>query len=312
MLPEVSVIMSVYNGQDYLRESIESILNQTFKNFEFIIIDDGSTDRSREIINSFSDNRIKLICQENTGLAIALNKGIGISCAPLIARMDADDIALPERLEIQMRFLKEDKGYVLVGSNAIVIDMNDEFVFQTRLPLTWEEIQKNFPESSFLHSSVVFSKEVFHLCGGYFEEISMLYSFEDSILWNKIKDYGKMANIATPLLKYRLTPTAATTKSGREAQVAAKVLIDIVKEGKLSLENRGKLLSNKSLCDKNERLRNYYIHLAKKYLWDNYQPVTARKNLKNALKIAPIQIFPIILFIVSLFPKNIIRILKKY
>ncbi|HMM61548.1 MAG TPA: glycosyltransferase family A protein, partial [Candidatus Rifleibacterium sp.] len=97
-MPEISVVMSVYNSEAWLREAVASILAQTFTDFEFIIINDGSTDGSLDIIESFRDSRIVLVNQENAGLAAALNRGVQFAKASLIARMDADDVSLPERL----------------------------------------------------------------------------------------------------------------------------------------------------------------------------------------------------------------------
>ena len=96
--PLISVVMSVYNADRYLRESVKSILDQSFDNFEFIIINDGSTDSSMKILQSFSDPRIRLITQENKGIAASLNEAISLARGRFIARMDADDISLPNRL----------------------------------------------------------------------------------------------------------------------------------------------------------------------------------------------------------------------
>ena len=112
--------MPVYNGEKYLQEAIESILNQTFKDFEFIIINDGSTDKTLEIIKSFTDPRIKLITQENRGIIYSLNKGITESRGKYIARMDADDISLPERLEKEYRFLEQNPNYGIVGTTFLI------------------------------------------------------------------------------------------------------------------------------------------------------------------------------------------------
>ncbi len=104
IVPEISVIMSVFNGQDYLSEAIESILNQSFTNFEFIIINDASIDRSKEIIELYKDPRIVIITNDQTlGLAKSLNKALKIAKGNFIARMDADDIAIYNRLEIQFK-----------------------------------------------------------------------------------------------------------------------------------------------------------------------------------------------------------------
>src|SRR5580698_9685158 len=104
--PKVTVLMPVYNGEKYIKEALESILQQTFIDFEFLIINDGSTDNSVSIIKSFNDNRIRLIHNEkNSGLVYSLNKGIGLSNGEYIARMDCDDVSIPERLEKQVGFL---------------------------------------------------------------------------------------------------------------------------------------------------------------------------------------------------------------
>ena len=120
--PLVSVIMHVYNSSEYLIESIESILNQTFRNFELIIINDGSTDESEKIIKSYADKRIVFFIQENKGLASTLNRGINQARGNWIARMDADNISYPNRLEEQLKFLINNKACVAVGSNADYVD----------------------------------------------------------------------------------------------------------------------------------------------------------------------------------------------
>ena len=119
----ITVLMSVYNGEEYLRIAIDGILNQTYNDFEFIIINDGSTDQSRNIICSYTDKRIKLIDNDkNNGLIYSLNKGIENASGKYIARMDADDISLPTRLQKQFDYLESNKHFALVGSSAILID----------------------------------------------------------------------------------------------------------------------------------------------------------------------------------------------
>jgi glycosyltransferase involved in cell wall biosynthesis len=121
--PKVSVVMSVYNGEKYLCEAIDSILNQTFENFEFLIVNDGSTDRTLEILQSYRDPRIKVINNErNIGLTASLNKGLKIAKGEYVARMDADDVSFPHRLEQQKAFLDRNPRVAMVGSWAEVID----------------------------------------------------------------------------------------------------------------------------------------------------------------------------------------------
>jgi glycosyltransferase involved in cell wall biosynthesis len=160
----VSVLMPVYNGEKYLREAIKSILNQTFTNFEFIIINDGSTDNSLYIIKSFKDNRIKIIeNKENLGLIKTLNKGINLAQGKYIARMDADDIALPKRLEKQIEFLEKNPKYSFVGTRAKYIynnsntaTINEPFIkFEEEEILFW-----SFFYCPFVHPSILIHKNI--------------------------------------------------------------------------------------------------------------------------------------------------------
>src|ERR1700755_1199399 len=114
--PMITVLMPAYNAEHYIAEAIASVLQQTYANFELVIVNDGSTDGTRNIIKTFRDPRIKLIDQANMGVAAALNTGLGHARAPYIARFDADDICYPERLEKQLDFLQSNPDYILVGS----------------------------------------------------------------------------------------------------------------------------------------------------------------------------------------------------
>ena len=126
--PEISVIMPVYNGDKFLIKSIKSILNQTFKNFEFIIINDGSSDNSLKIIESFDDRRIKFFNNlENRGISFTLNKGLKVAKGKYIARQDQDDISLPDRLTLQLEYIREN-NIDLVDTNLTFIDENDQYI----------------------------------------------------------------------------------------------------------------------------------------------------------------------------------------
>ena len=126
--PEISVLMPVYNGDKFLIKSIESILNQTFENFEFIIINDGSNDDSLKIIESFNDRRIKFFHHsENRGITFALNKGLHIAKGEYIARQDQDDISLPERFILQLEYIREN-NIDLVDTNLTFVDENDQYI----------------------------------------------------------------------------------------------------------------------------------------------------------------------------------------
>ena len=126
--PKISVLMPVYNGDQFLDKSINSVLNQTFNNFEYIIINDGSTDDSLKIIESYEDNRIKIInFSKNMGIAAALNNGLNAAKGDYIARQDQDDISHPERFMLQIEYL-ENNDVDLVDTNFIFIDENDKYI----------------------------------------------------------------------------------------------------------------------------------------------------------------------------------------
>ena len=133
--PVVSVLFSVYNGADYLREAINSILNQTYREFEFIIIDDGSTDATPQILDEFTDTRIiRLQNDQNLGLVISLNKALAVAKGEIIARMDADDISLPKRFEKQIEFLLKNPSIDLCGTWADLIDENGKIIGEKKFP----------------------------------------------------------------------------------------------------------------------------------------------------------------------------------
>jgi glycosyltransferase involved in cell wall biosynthesis len=203
---KVSVIMSVFNGEKHLREAIESILNQTFSDFEFIIINDGSTDRTQDIAEGFRqlDNRIRLINQSNMGLTKSLNKAIRLARGEFIARMDADDIALPERFEKQVDFLEKHSDVALLGTAYYEIDEKGEVIGEKIFPERDEEIRKIILKCNpFFHASVMVRREVFEIVGLYDESIPFAQDYD---FWLRIAGKYKVANLPEPLMKRRYTP----------------------------------------------------------------------------------------------------------
>lgn len=185
MIPlKVSVIMAVYNGEKHLNRAIKSILNQTYKNFEFIIIDDASTDKSLEIIRSFDkqDKRIKIIKNScNLGLTKSLNKAIRIVKGDAIARFDVDDISLPKRLEKQVEFLQNNSEFAFCGSGVIV----KQNVKDSRLKsFKLDDIRKNLIQNNcFIHSTICIRKKTLEKFGLYNEKY--LYG-QDYELWCRL------------------------------------------------------------------------------------------------------------------------------
>ncbi len=223
--PIVTVLMPVYNGEHYLSDAIESILNQTFTEFEFLIIDDGSSDKSLEIIKSYSDPRIRIVQHtENSGLISTLNEGIELASGKYIARMDCDDVSMPERLQKQYDFIELNTDVSVVGSWAWAIDamgnITGEIKTLSRVSTAAAEL---FFTNPMIHSSTFFNRQFVLSIGGYninFERA------EDYYLWiNVVKNKGKILNLPIFLLKYRdHTSNVSNTFSDRQEAVARKAI----------------------------------------------------------------------------------------
>jgi glycosyltransferase involved in cell wall biosynthesis len=209
-MPTISVIMSVYNGEKYLNEAISSVLSQDFSDFEFIIIDDGSTDKSLEIIKSFNDERVKIISRENRGLIASLNQAISASTGEYIARMDADDICLPNRFSVQLKAFNNPE-IAVVGSWATKINENgEELGLMSYPPSEHQKIKRFFiKHNPFIHSSMMIKKEVFDNVGVY---DSKYKHAEDYELWSRMLHKFKAVNIPDPLIKYRINNSGVTKK----------------------------------------------------------------------------------------------------
>ncbi|NTV50370.1 MAG: glycosyltransferase [Geobacteraceae bacterium] len=212
---KVTVLMPVYNGERYLREAIESILNQTFPDFEFLIINDGSTDHSVEIIASYNDPRIKLIHNEiNLGLISTLNRGIDLAKGEYIARMDCDDVSLPERLEKQVTYLDENSACTVIAANVIFLDEQgiSRGIWEDDAKThTYEEIRNFLPKANCIaHPSIMIREETLKK----YRYNPLQNASEDYDLWLRLcVDGVKIEKITEPLLKYRIHPLSITSKS---------------------------------------------------------------------------------------------------
>ncbi|MGD0283391.1 MAG: glycosyltransferase [Dissulfurispiraceae bacterium] len=204
-MPEVSVVMPVYNGEKYLEDAIESVLSQTFSEFEFIIIDDCSSDGSPEIIERYRllDSRIRVLRNsENEGIVSSLNMAIRNAGGRYIARMDCDDFSLPERFRKQFDFLEHNEDVVLLGSAAIIIDENGTVNGLVRWPESDAEIKRLLIKlCPFFHPSVMIRKNVFDYVGVYDRRFRHAEDYE---LWLRISSRFKISNLAEPLIKYRV------------------------------------------------------------------------------------------------------------
>lgn len=215
-MPLVSVIMPVFNSEKYLDEAILSILNQTYSNFEFIIINDGSTDNSLDIIKRFAvqDKRINYISRENRGLVFSLNEGISYSKGKYIVRMDSDDISLPTRIEKQVNLMEKNPHIGVCGTSVESFDNN----LNKRLSLkktnsSYLKAQLVF-SPCFAHPSVIIRKSL--LLDNNIRYDESFKNIEDYDLWAKVSDLADFSNIREVLLRYRVLETSITRTANND------------------------------------------------------------------------------------------------
>lgn len=216
--PRVTVLMPVYNGSQYLKDAIDSILGQTFQDFHFLIINDGSTDNSVNIIESYSDQRINLVHNDrNLGLVASLNKGLTHAQGEYVARMDADDISRPERLACQVSFMDANPLVGVCGCWVKYLSRENNSVW--KLPENSEEIRCwQFHTVGVAHPSVMMRRQ-------FFSENELFYDpyhrhIEDYELWGRAIRYMEFANIQKVLLDYRISAGQICAKNGAEQRAA--------------------------------------------------------------------------------------------
>jgi glycosyltransferase involved in cell wall biosynthesis len=225
--PLVSVLLPVYNGEKYLKEAIKSILRQTYKNFELIIINDGSKDKSIKIVKSFKDKRIKLYSQRNKGLAVTLNRAIKLSKGKYLARQDQDDVSFPQRLSKQVDFLEKNPKTAVVGCWAKIIKERKKTSKTATHPA--KDIALKFEtlfNSRFIHGSVLMIKKAILDIGLYTEDKTRQPP-EDFELWSRVIRKYQIANLPEFLLYYREVPGSM---SRDKKKPFTKKIIKITKE----------------------------------------------------------------------------------
>lgn len=223
-----SVVMSVYNGEEYLTESIDSILNQTYPDFEFIIVNDGSTDQTRQMLDTVDDNRVRVYhLEKNYGLSYGLNFGISMAKGEWIVRQDADDISLPQRIEKQNHFIQSNPDIIGVSSFIRCISAKAPIpshllhdIEGTNKILTRQQMMEHhFLAPPFIHGSVIFSKEVFNQIGRY----NVRYPIcQDHDLWIRMLEVGDIPKLEEVLYEYRIDPSSLCHKD--EAATCREVM----------------------------------------------------------------------------------------
>lgn len=245
MKPKVSVVMPIFNQESFLKEAIRSILSQTFKNFELLILNDGSTDNSLKIIKSFKDKRIKVFQnRKRQGLARGLNFLIKKARGGYIARMDGDDISLPNRIEEQIKFLDKYPEVVLVGCWAKIINNAGKIIGEFKHPVKHTKIRKAILSyNSFIHPSVMFRKRMFKKLGGYDEK---LFYSQDYDLFLRLVIKYPCVNLPKFLLKFRWQEDF--DKQRKQHKIALKIRLKAIKEYGYYKKEVFKLIKPLLLC----------------------------------------------------------------
>lgn len=212
--PRVAVVMPVFNGEKHLASTIEAILNQSLTDFEFVIVNDGSTDGSREILAQYAlrDRRISIIDQDNAGISNATNTAISQSAAPYVAPMDQDDISLPRRLELECAALEENDHLVCIGGWTELIDEKGRFLTTIQVPADNDAIQKLAlaGHTPINHPGCMIRRSTLLEAGGYDPEFDLA---QDLDLFLRLGEVGKLENLAQPVLQYRMHQTGASEKN---------------------------------------------------------------------------------------------------
>ncbi len=233
--PAITVLMSVYNGGQYLKAAIESILKQTFADFEFLIVDDASSDQSAQIIQSYQDSRIRLVRNEsNLGQTRCLNKGLSLASGRYIARIDADDFAFPTWLEKNFDFLHAHPWCAVVSSQAVVIDSKNKIQKLLYVPSVYEEmVLRSLMATPLNHVGAVYKTDVIISLGGYDENFKIAADFE---LWSKLIRCG---------IRLACTKEALVAVRAHEKSLSAieRGRTDIVEISEIMMRNFNALIS---------------------------------------------------------------------
>jgi glycosyltransferase involved in cell wall biosynthesis len=221
--PVVSVVLPVHDGERFLAEAVESILAQTLQDLELIVVDDGSTDGTQRVLAGFADERLRIVAEQHRGLVHALGVGIAEARAPYVARMDADDVSEPRRLERQVELLERRPDVGMAATWVVVIDESGRELSRRVLPSAHEDlVRRLLLRNPFQHGSVLLRRDALEEAGGYRGDYG---ANEDYDLWRRLARSWELACVPEVLYRYRLH-AAAVTRTDPERVVRRERLRD--------------------------------------------------------------------------------------
>jgi glycosyltransferase involved in cell wall biosynthesis len=304
-LPVVSVVMCVYNDERNVGKSIESILKQTFTDFEFIVVNDGSTDKTSEILNQYAekDPRIKVFHKSNSGAAASANYGISKAQGKYIARIDSDDISYPHRLQTEVDLLNKNPNLALVGGGCHMIDQSDNIMGVRNIKVKNEARTLLF-RNIFQQSDVMFRKSVFENLGGYREKFK---NGEDYDLWLRISEVAEIKKINNILGQWRLN-AGGYSFSRRKEQLDVDKVIKLFarqrrKKGEDDYKNYSPSVYNEHRNDISDKSYKIWITV---FLLDSYRKTEARNICRQLLK-ESLSYKVILLYLATFLPAPILK-----
>jgi len=288
--PKISIVMSAYNSENYVCEAIDSILNQSFRDFEFVIINDGSTDGTQAILNEYqkSDDRVMIVDQENIGLTRSLNKGVELAGGEYIARQDADDISEPNRLQKQLHFMEANPDVAVVACLSCVF--NDDGIIcgsdAPKFELSGTGIKRYLRKKNlFTHGSAMIRKSCLVKTGFYREFFRYAQDYD---LWLRLSEHFDLAILPEQLYRYRVTPDSASVARCRTQQryatIAAQLHAERLAKGKDSYDKLSSCRPDGLPILDVPNKYNYHIFLAGEFL-DGNKLRQARSELQKAWKL---------------------------
>ncbi len=312
--PQITVLMPVCNAEKYLSQAIESILGQTFTDFEFLIIDDGSTDDSLKIIQSYDDVRIKLMRHtKNKGFIASLNEGLSQAKSDWVARMDGDDISHHDRFTKQMQFLKTHPQISIVGSDVQVINQNDRIIGYENMLTNDAAIKLALPVMCpFAHGAVIYKRDVVTKAGGYRKTT---YEVEDYELWTRILKVGQGANIPEALYQWRTTPgsisfSTANARGTGMAKMRNELWNQYGQNGPAPKQNWVSIWPVDIPKTRRRKMAELHILFARGYFQRNQREI-ARSHVSGAIKLYPSFLPFYAYLLVMILPHRVFFIIEK-